>query len=70
MLFHGAVNAAPGLLPLDAEGGLISMRVAVLSAAWLTVGFVVAAFGPERLTSGERWRQQEEIRHPTVDDPQ
>jgi membrane protease YdiL (CAAX protease family) len=69
MLFHGAVNAAPGLLPLDAEGGLISMRVAVLIAAWLTAGVVVAAFGTQRMTSDARWRQQDEIRHPTVDDP-
>jgi membrane protease YdiL (CAAX protease family) len=69
MVFHGAVNAAPGLLPLDAEGGLVNMRVTVLIAAWLMVGVVVTAFGSERLTNGERWRQQEEIRHPTVDDP-
>jgi hypothetical protein len=45
------------------------MRVAVLIAAWLTVGVVVAAFGAQRMTSDARWRQQEEIRHPTVDDP-
>jgi hypothetical protein len=57
------------LLPLDAKGGLGNMRVTVLIAAWLTVGVVVAAFGPQRMTSDERWRQDEEIRHPTVDDP-
>lgn len=69
MLFHGAVNAAPGLLPLDAEEGLISMRVAVLIAAWLMVVVVLAVFGPERMTSDQKWRQEAEIRHPTVDDP-
>jgi len=70
MLFHGAVNAAPGLLPLDAEEGLISMRVAVLIAAWLMVGVAVALFGPEQMTSDEKWQQEGEIRHLTVGDPQ
>jgi len=68
MLFHGAVNAAPGLLPLDAEGGLISMRVAVLIAAWLLVGVLIAVFGPGRLTTRKAWRSDSGIRHLTGDD--
>jgi membrane protease YdiL (CAAX protease family) len=50
MVFHAAVNTAPGLLPLHVEGDLIRVRDAVLMAAWLVALAVVAVFGPARLT--------------------
>lgn len=68
MLLHAAVNTAPGLLPLDAEGGLVSMRAAVLIAAWLLVVVLIAVFGPERLTTRQAWKNKSGIRHLPADD--
>jgi membrane protease YdiL (CAAX protease family) len=68
MLFHAAVNTTPGLLPLDARGGLLSMRVAVLVAAWLMVAVLIVLFGPERLTTREAWKSDNGIRHLTARD--
>jgi hypothetical protein len=41
----------------------VSVRIAVLIAAWLAVVMLIALFGPARLTSRETWMQQKSVRH-------
>jgi len=54
MLLHAGINTAPGLIPLDRPGGLVSMRWAVLIAIWLMVAVLVLVYRPEKLSGKSR----------------